>query len=64
MTENISNLTNKGNEKTNDVAALLNRLQKMLKVEIIEIQAAITAVGAEPARVERYLRDRLGLLPS
>ncbi len=36
-------------------------LVELLGVEQIEIQAAITAVGDHPEKVERYLRDRLGL---
>lgn len=36
-------------------------LVELLGVEQIEIQAAVTAVGDHPEKVERYLRDRLGL---
>lgn len=38
----------------------LNYLEQELGVSPQEIQAATTAVGHDPERVERYLRDRTG----
>lgn len=36
-------------------------LEDKLGVERIEIQAAVTAVGSEAEKVERYLKDKIGL---
>lgn len=38
----------------------LSYLHDHLDIAVIEIQAAVSAVGGNPERVERYLRDRLG----
>lgn len=44
-----------------DPMAILYQLGEALGVAKIEVQAAVTAVGEDPERVARYLKDRLGI---
>lgn len=62
MKQYTNNLNELKNAPDNDPTVGLHYLRDLLGIELMEIQAAVTAVGYEPVKVERYLRDKLGLV--